>query len=152
MRTEFDALLKGILRCVPCDCAMTPAHTRRGTRRYQYYTCVGAQQRGWHTCPSKSVPAGEIERFVVAQVRSSAKDRAGTISPEQLGDTAGAAWRRLDTSWDNLSSLEQARLFHQLVERVDYDGAAQTVSIRFHPLERQTPVDDSAAGRPEDNP
>ena len=152
MRTEFDALLKGILRCVPCDCAMTPAHTRRGTRRYQYYTCVGAQQRGWHTCPSKSVPAGEIERFVVAQVRSSAKDRASTISPEQLGDTAGAAWRRLDTSWDNLSSLEQARLFHQLVERVDYDGAAQTVSIRFHPLEMQTPVDDSAAGRPEDNP
>jgi site-specific DNA recombinase len=35
IRNEFDALLKGLLRCVPCGCAMTPAHTRRGARRYQ---------------------------------------------------------------------------------------------------------------------
>lgn len=31
--------------------------------------CANAQKRGWQNCPSKSVPAGEIEQFVVDHVR-----------------------------------------------------------------------------------
>jgi site-specific DNA recombinase len=146
IRTEFDALLKGILRCAPCGCAMTPAHTRRGLRRYEYYTCVGAQQRGWHTCPSKSVPAGEIERFVVAQVRNAAKDP----TREQRADYAvEAALRHLDKAWASLPPFEQARLFHQLVARVDYDGTAQTISIAFHPEVEPAPADACGAGKQE---
>jgi hypothetical protein len=62
VRNQFGAILKGLLRCVPCGCAMTPSHTTKGDRRYRYYTCVGAQKRGWGTCPSKSIPAVQIER------------------------------------------------------------------------------------------
>src|SRR5262249_12284346 len=70
VRNQFGALLKGLLRCTPCGCAMTPAHTtRQGARRYRYYVCTAAQKRGWHTCPSKSIPAGEIEKFVVDRIR-----------------------------------------------------------------------------------
>jgi site-specific DNA recombinase len=77
IRNQFHALLKGLLRCVPCDCAMTPAHTtRNGTKRYRYYVCTAAQKRGWHTCPSKSIPAGEIEQFVVQQLRGIGRDPA----------------------------------------------------------------------------
>jgi site-specific DNA recombinase len=76
-RNQFNALLKGLLRCVPCDCAMTPSHTtRNGTKRYRYYVCTAAQKRGWHTCPSKSIPAGEIEQFVVQQLRAIGRDPA----------------------------------------------------------------------------
>jgi site-specific DNA recombinase len=58
VRNKFGALLKGIIRCLPCDCAMTPSHTtRNGTKRYRYYVCSSAQKRGWDTCPSKSIPA-----------------------------------------------------------------------------------------------
>ncbi len=70
------ALLQGLLRCVPCGCAMTPAHAAKGGRRYRYYTCVAAQKRGWQTCPSKSVPAAEIEALVVAQVQEAGRDPA----------------------------------------------------------------------------
>jgi site-specific DNA recombinase len=135
VRTPFDALLKGLLRCVPCGCAMTPAHTRRGVRRYQYYTCVSAQKRGWHTCPSKSVPAGEIERFVVEQVRNAAK--SDTPSPED-DHVLGTALRLFDHAWDGSSPLEQAELLHRLVQRVDYDGATETVSITFHLADNST--------------
>src|SRR5581483_1833598 len=66
VRNQFGALLKGLVRCAPCGCAMTPAHsTKKGGKRYRYYTCTAAQKKGWDTCPSKSIPAGEIERFVV---------------------------------------------------------------------------------------
>jgi site-specific DNA recombinase len=77
VRNQFGALLKGLLRCAPCGCAMTPAHTtRNGTKRYRYYVCTAAQKRGWHTCPSKSIPAGEIEQFVVQQLRGIGRDPA----------------------------------------------------------------------------
>src|SRR5262249_12071153 len=70
VRNQFGFLLKGLLRCVPCGCAMTPSHTSKNkARRYRYYTCTNAQKRGWDACPSKTAPAGEIERFVVDQIK-----------------------------------------------------------------------------------
>jgi site-specific DNA recombinase len=75
VRNQFGALLKGLLRCVPCACAMTPSHsTRAGRKRYRYYVCVSAQKRGWHTCPSRSVPAQSIEDLVVGQIRAIGRD------------------------------------------------------------------------------
>src|SRR5262249_28158261 len=77
VRNQFGFLLKGLLRCVPCGCAMTPSHTSKNkARRYRYYTCTHAQKLGWDACPSKTVPAGEIERFVVEQVRCVGRDPA----------------------------------------------------------------------------
>jgi site-specific DNA recombinase len=49
---------------------MTPNHTTKaGNKRYRYYVCTGAQKRGWHTCPSKSIPAKQIEDFVIQQIK-----------------------------------------------------------------------------------
>jgi site-specific DNA recombinase len=74
-RNKFGALLKGLVRCVPCNCAMTPSHTtRNGQKRYRYYTCSGAQKRGWNTCPSKAVPAAQLEKLVLQQIRLIGKD------------------------------------------------------------------------------
>ena len=76
VRNRFGALLKGLLRCAPCGCAMVHTHTKKANKRYRYYVCLNAQKRGWHDCPSKSIRALEIERFVVDQVRSIGKDSA----------------------------------------------------------------------------
>jgi site-specific DNA recombinase len=71
----FSSLLKGLLRCAPCGCAMTPAHsTRKGHQRYRYYTCVNAQKRGWQSCPCKSIPAAQIEQLVVGQIQQMGRD------------------------------------------------------------------------------
>jgi site-specific DNA recombinase len=77
VRNRFGALLKGLLRCVPCDSAMVHTHTlKNGNKRYRYYVCLNAQKRGWHNCPSKSIPAAEIERFVIDQIRGIGRDSA----------------------------------------------------------------------------
>jgi site-specific DNA recombinase len=76
VRNQFGAILKGLLRCVPCGCSMTPAHTTKGAKRYRYYTCVNAQKSGWHVCPSKSIPAAEIEALVIEQIRCIGRDPA----------------------------------------------------------------------------
>jgi site-specific DNA recombinase len=62
VRTPSEALLQGLLFCRPCGCAMTPAQVTRGNRRNRYFTCSAAQRKGWHTCPSKSLPAAAVER------------------------------------------------------------------------------------------
>jgi site-specific DNA recombinase len=210
VRTQFGALLRGLLRCVPCGCAMTPAGSTHGTKRYRYYTCTSAQKKGWHTCPSKSIPAGEIERFVVDKVRAIGRDpelrrqtfaaaceqgnarveelttqrqglqrdldrwngeihaliaaanggtpdiprlanlhervrlaegRASEIDQEiaALGGNriyeaeVEQALEAFDPVWETMTPREQARIVQLLVERVDFDGATNRLSITFHP-------------------
>ena len=75
IRNKFGVLLKGLVRCVPCGCAMAPSHaTKNKNKRYRYYVCSNAQKRGWGVCPSPSVPAPELERFVVEQIKCIGND------------------------------------------------------------------------------
>jgi site-specific DNA recombinase len=76
VRNRFGALLKGLLRCSTCACSMTPTHTTRKGRRYRYYVCYHAQQRGWGACPAPSVSAGALEQLVLGQVQRFAQDPA----------------------------------------------------------------------------
>jgi site-specific DNA recombinase len=110
-QTRSRALLQGLLHCRPCGCAMTPAQVTRGNKRYRYYTCSAAQRNGWHTCPSKSVPALALERFVLEQIAA----HAGHIA------------------WPTLAPAEQAARLRQLVTRIDYDGASGQVAILLRP-------------------
>ncbi len=76
VRNKYGALLKGLLYCKPCARAMMHTYTAKRNRRYRYYVCYTAQKQGWHACPSKSIPAEQIERFVVEQIRAVGKDPA----------------------------------------------------------------------------
>lgn len=95
VRNKFGALLRGILYCSACDAAMTPSHTTKNGKRYRYYVCTTAQKRGWHNCPSKSIPAGEIEQFVAEQLRRIGRDpalvRETVAQARSLGESQRAA-------------------------------------------------------------
>ena len=75
-RNKYHALLKGLVRCSACDAAMGHTYSVKGARRYRYYVCRSAEKKGRRTCPSKSVPAHEFERFVVEQIKGIGKDPA----------------------------------------------------------------------------
>jgi site-specific DNA recombinase len=70
VRNKYGALLKGLLYCQPCKTAMVHTYTQKNeNKRYRYYVCSKAQKQGWDTCPTKSLPAAEIEKFVIEQIR-----------------------------------------------------------------------------------
>jgi site-specific DNA recombinase len=46
-QTPSKSWLRGLLRCAPCGCAMTPSHCcKPPCRRYRHYVCGHAQRRG----------------------------------------------------------------------------------------------------------
>src|SRR5690606_31758756 len=76
VRNRYGALLKGLMFCPSCNRTMVHSFTGRGGKRYRYYTCTQAIKSGRKSCPTGSLPAAEIERVVVDQVRGIAGDAA----------------------------------------------------------------------------
>ncbi len=110
VRNRFGAVLKGLVRCMPCDCGMVPTHATKttssgGNKRYRYYVCQNAQSRGWHNCPSPSVPAPELERFVVEQVKAIGKDTA--LLAETLGESRRQREEAIGKLEDEKRTLER---------------------------------------------
>jgi site-specific DNA recombinase len=73
-RNESGAILKRLIHCRPCGCAMTPTYASKGGKRYRYYVCSNALKRGWDHCPSQSVPAGGMEEMVMEQISKLSQD------------------------------------------------------------------------------
>jgi site-specific DNA recombinase len=139
VRNRFGAILKGMIHCVPCGCAMSPTHaTRDGTKRYRYYVCLSAQKRGWQSCPSQSIPAGEIERFVVEQIKDIGRD------PLLVAETVRQARAQADERIAEIEAEERRlgrelaghqRDMHKLIEKMgaaSADGVATALHADIH--------------------
>ena len=75
VRNKYNALLKGLLTCSCCNCSMGHSYSSKGGKmRYSYYLCLNASKSGWNACPGPSVPAGEIERFVIERIATLMRD------------------------------------------------------------------------------
>jgi site-specific DNA recombinase len=77
VRNKYGALLKGLVHCGPCGLTMGHTTANKGKDRvYRYYVCYKAQKQGWDACPCRSLPAEQIEGFVVEQIKRIGKDPA----------------------------------------------------------------------------
>lgn len=125
VRNRYGSLLKGILHCSCCRCSMIHTYSVKSgeaAKRYRYYVCLKAQKQGWHTCATKSVPAGEIERFVVEQIKAIGKDPAvleGTLRQMRQHQTKALA--ELATQEKTLGR-ELVRLHSQITKLVSAKG------------------------------
>ena len=70
---------------------MAHHYTQKGNKRYRYYVCTRAQKRGYRECPAPSIAAGELERFVVEQIRDVGKD------PKVVRQTLVAVHKQVET-------------------------------------------------------
>jgi site-specific DNA recombinase len=95
---KSPGVLAGLLRCSACNSMMT--HSTSGGsgrgKRYRYYVCNKATKRGHKTCPRPSLPAEEVERFVVAQLQSL------TIDETLLNETCHRVSRTINDKGDTI--------------------------------------------------
>ena len=101
VRNKLGAVLRGVLFCVPCGTPMVHTYTMRESKRYRYYVCYNAQQKGWQNCETKSVPAQAIESAVLDSIRRIGTDPklAETVAAEAL-DQVTRRRRDLDQELD----------------------------------------------------
>ena len=103
VRNKYGALLKGLLYCVPCGTGMMHTYTQKKAKRYRYYVCLNAQQRGWASCPTKSLTAHEIETAVVEHIRSLGRN------PEMIAATAAKVKEQSDQLRVELAAEQRGR-------------------------------------------
>lgn len=124
-----SALLGGILYCAPCGAAMTPTFSQKGRVRYRYYLCHRAHRHGWSTCPSKSVPAVEIEKFVVDRLRAVGRD------PDLVNQTVKEANKQLAARRALLDA--EARRLRKDLDRAHADLRRQIKAVSGNGSSRQ---------------
>jgi site-specific DNA recombinase len=138
-RAQTPALLKGIIFDAK-GVAMSPTHTRRNGRLYRYYLSQTVLKEGAGDTPIARVPAAEIEKIVIDQVR------VLLLSPEIIvqtwrstrksvkGMTEATVRSTLQTFeplWKELFPAEQARIVDLLVERVDVRTDRVDIKLRI---------------------
>lgn len=137
-RAQTPALLRGLIYTADGR-AMSPSHTRRNGRLYRYYVSQAVLKNGADGSACSRVPAGEIERAVVDQLRQliaapetvaatirAVRDRDAFVSDDDVRH----ALHRLDPLWDELFPTEQARIVQLLVERVTVADDGLDIRLR----------------------
>ena len=136
-RAQTPALLKGLIFDAKGR-AMSPTHTRKGQKLYRYYVSQRLIKGEKDDATINRVPAAEIERAVVDQLRVLLR------SPEIIVATWRAAKKDLpdltqletrealvsfDLLWDELFPAEQARIVQLLVNRVQVTPDGVDISL-----------------------
>jgi DNA invertase Pin-like site-specific DNA recombinase len=138
-RAQTPALLKGLIFDAQ-GAAMSPTHTRKAGRLYRYYVSQKLLKLGSDADPAGRVPAAEIERLVVDQIR----DLIG--SPEIIVATWKAARQTIkglterdvrealvsfEPLWNELFPAEQSRIVGLLVARVQVNADSVDVTLKI---------------------
>src|SRR5262249_41977087 len=125
--------------------AMSPTHARRSGKLYRYYISQTAlkQRGGSLDCPVRLVPAAEIERIVLDQVRHLIRTpevivqtwrAARKVGPEVLEGDVRLALTQFEELWDELFPAEQARIVELLVERIDVHRDRLDITLKIEGL------------------
>jgi site-specific DNA recombinase len=138
-RAQTPSLLKGIIFDAT-GAAMSPTHTRKRGRLYRYYISQTVLKQGSGDCPVARVPAAEIERIVIDQVRilllspeiivqtwRSARKSIKGMTESEVRDALQAFY----PLWNQLFPTEQARIIELLVERVDVRTDCVDIKLRI---------------------
>lgn len=134
-QNKYGGLLKGLLTCAGCGCAMVHTSTTKGSGDgsptksvYRYYTCRSPVLIGKRLCKSGTVPAEQIEAFVVDRIQGelAKRDVAGLVFDRlrldaerklyELEDEYGLVYTKLCKPQVRRDSIEADELIGELHE------------------------------------
>jgi len=122
--TRQTALLKGLIRCGTCDCAMAPSSCTARHTVYRYYLCSHSHRHGTRSCPTRVVPAGEIETVVQAKIEALIShpealftEFSARTSPEERHAVFAlcTALHQWHGTWPTLSPAARREVLHRLI-------------------------------------
>jgi site-specific DNA recombinase len=140
VRNKYGALLRGLLHCDACNAGMVHTYTAKGSRRYRYYVCLTAQQRGWDACPTKSVAAQLIEDAIVGRIRAVGADsRIAAETARKLREESNAQTDEQKAAL-SIAGRDLIRLQRELAKVVATPGGNGIRTDRMADLQEQIRV------------
>ncbi len=137
---KVPSLLGGLLR-TERGRPMVPSHANKSGRRYRYYVSQPHGRDPGKDSPVR-LPAGEIERLVLAEVRSYLGDRrrllGGLDASRRLAGDVAAMLERAATLRDRLAGSnvsEQRSILLELLDRVEVTSERVRIFVRASALE-----------------
>ena len=133
-KNKHNALLRGLLRCGHCGASMAHTYTKKGNRLYRYYMCLTKIKRGKDACPTPSLPAQEIEDFVVEQIREVARD---PVLQRQVFEEAVRQQKKLipklEKEWKRLLKDKQSKgeEIRRLTDAIGSNGQSAALGARL---------------------
>jgi hypothetical protein len=124
------ALLKGFIYCDCCQSAMISTKSNKKNKVYEYYTSVRAVKEGFKNCKVGSIPAGELDNFVLQQmalVIKSPKILSGLIEQTKIfrpdiKDVQIIAKMKDEADFiQHLSPITQRQLLMLLIKKIRVD-------------------------------
>lgn len=112
--------LRGLLKCGRCSRKMSPSISGYRVFRYLYYRCRSTAG-GRPPCVGVCLPAGEIERFVLARIN---EENWEELSPEQEQEL-----KRFYEIWQNLDERTQTKHLAEVVQEVVFAPDEKTLAV-----------------------
>lgn len=124
------ALLKGLIYCDCCQAAMISTKSNKKNKVYEYYTSFRAVKEGFNNCKIGSIPAGEMDNFVLRQIAGIIKspkilsgliEQAKIIRPDIKDVQIISKLKDGDDFIQRLSSITLRQLLIMLVQKISVD-------------------------------
>lgn len=132
-------LLRGLVRCVHCDYAMTPNFAYSKGHKFFYYKCLSVVKLDKSACKVRSIPAKALEEFVFRRMEQLSQnqelvtrlvDEAQTHSKNELPDKLEekrfvmAQFGRIKDQEDNIGKIlamegPNSKRFDYLMRQID---------------------------------
>ena len=99
-RNKYGGLLRGLVCCGTCGVKMVHTYTDKKGVRYRYYVCQTVLKEGWNRCETRSIPAMELEKFVLDRLAAIgsddrlAREVAARVEAEHAQQTAALVAER----------------------------------------------------------
>jgi site-specific DNA recombinase len=147
--------LRGLVRCKACNCSMNMSTvTRKGKKSsttHKYYVCANASKRGRASCPCPSLPAADLEQFVLGQLKPLLTEDTtlGVVvenARQQLADAAHRRVEELAGLREQLASLAGTTGKHAAQERERLKRQITALEARIAADETQHVDADEIAG------
>ncbi len=110
-----EFILQGLLKCGWCNSFMTPKYSSGRTKLHPYYQCTRNSRFGKHDCQMKYVPAEQIEKLVINQLRKLSDDSS------LVKDIVEEANQNTDTVLEKLSKekISQENKLKPIQDNID---------------------------------
>jgi len=124
--SKYPALLKGLVFCKYCNCAMTPNYTKKQSKIFRYYICMNIIRYGSKACHLKRINAEELENFVEPEIIKILHNPKIAI---HFLNTERVAKNNITSIWQKLPIEQKQVITKEIVSKVTIDH----FEIYLHP-------------------